>query len=120
MENYIADKLAAINLEWNTKYTNDIKSNGIECWWTIGELGTLKRFYKVVPFYRCNERGLVISEIPRYFALYEALGVEADNATLIAIYESREEAKQRAKFQLLAITNIIENYVKGESGNERP
>lgn len=109
-EKYIAEQLAAINLEWQKKYINDIPSNGVECWWTVGELDTLKRFYKIVPFHEHDERGLVTSIEPKYFCLYEALGVESDKASLIAIYESLEAAQNRAKFQLLAIVNIIQRY----------
>lgn len=106
-ETYISEQLAAINLEWKKKYVNDIPSNGIECWWTIGEFGTLKRFYKVVPFHEHDERGMVISIEPKYFCLFEALGVESDKVSIVAIYESLEAAQNRAKFQLLTIANII-------------
>lgn len=109
-ETYISEQLSAINLEWHIQYINDIPSNGIACWWTIGELGTLKRFYKVVPFNECDERGLVLSDKPKYFCLYEALGIESDKATPIAIYDSLEAAQNRAKFQLLAVVNIIQRY----------
>ena len=106
-ESYISEQLSAINLEWHEKHINDIPSNGVECWWTIGEFETLKRFYKVVPFWKSDEHGCVVSSKPTYFLLYEALGVESDNAIPIAVYESLDSAKQRAKFQLLAIVTLI-------------
>ncbi len=109
-EEYIANELAAINLDWKEKYINGIKENGVECWYTIGECGTLRRFYKIVPFSKCDERGLVTNESEKYYVLYEALGIESDKASPVAVYEDLEKAKQRAKFQLLAINNIIECY----------
>ena len=111
-EEYIANELAAINLEWKEKYINDIKENGVECWYTIGECGTLRRFYKIVPFSKCNEHGLVTNESEKYYVLYEALGIESDKASPVAVYEDLEKARQRAKFQLLAINNIIERYCR--------
>ena len=109
-DSYISEQLSAINLEWHEKHINDIPSNGVECWWTIGEFETLKRFYKIVPFCKCDEHGCVICSEPSYFLLHEALGVESDNATPVAIYESLESAKNRAKFQILAIANLIHRH----------
>lgn len=40
------------SFDWKVKRVNDIETNPIECWWTIGECGALKRFYKIVPLDR--------------------------------------------------------------------
>ena len=108
-EEYIANELAAINLEWKEQKVNDIESNPIGCWYTIGECGTLRRFYKIIPMSKCDTKGMVIDE-NHYFCLYEACGIESDKVSLVAIYESLDDAKERAKMQLLVINNIIKNY----------
>ena len=108
-EEYIANELAAINLEWKEQKVNDIESNPVGCWYTIGECGTVRRFYKIVPMSKCDTRGMVTDE-NHYFCLYEACGIESDNVSLVAIYESLDDAKERAKMQLLVINNIIKTY----------
>ena len=53
-EQWIAERLSALNLDWKEKYINDIETNGVECWHTVGELNSTKRFYKITPFNKCD------------------------------------------------------------------
>ena len=101
------------SFDWKVKKVNDIETNPIECWWTIGECGTLKRFYKIVPFPAQDERGLVLSD-SKYYLLYEALGVESDKVSVVGVYESLDSAQKRAKFQLMNIALLIMTYCDKE------
>lgn len=92
-------------LNWHTRYINDIESNGVECWWTLGSLGGIRRFFKVVPYSRCDTDGLVLKE-HAYFALYESLTEDETQATVVAVYESKDEAMERVKTQLTHIYAI--------------
>ena len=99
--------------DWKIKRVNDIETNPIECWWTIGECGTLKRFYKIVPFSYQDEKGVVLSD-SKYYLLYEALGIESDKASVVGVYESLDQAQKRAKFQLMNIALLIMVYCDKE------
>ena len=113
-EEYIANELAAINMDWKVKKVNDIEENPIECWWAIGDCGTLRRFYKIVPMSKTDVNGKVLEE-NKYFCLWEGLGIESDKLLMIAVYENLEDAKTRAKMQLVIINNLIKDYCpKGE------
>ena len=102
-----------VRLNWHTRYINDIDSNGVECWWTIGALGDIRRFFKVVPYSRCDTAGLVLKE-HAYFALYESLSEDETLASVVAVYESKEEAMERVKTQLTHIHAISQ----GVLGND--
>ena len=105
-EDYIANQLAAINLTWNEKRVNNIDTNPVECWYAIGEFGTLRRFYKIVPFSKCDEHGMSLGT-GEYFIVYESLGADPAGAIPVGVYEDLDKAKARVKFQLFAINNLI-------------
>lgn len=121
-------------VDWKIKYINDIKENGIECWYTIGELGGLKRFYRIVPYRECDSHGLAKNEKSKYFAFFEYCsylpqemfnepldntydGISPQNGSLIAIYEDLETAKARVDTQLSVIQHIMDTYLSTK-GNE--
>lgn len=109
-EEYIANELAAINMDWKVKKVNGIEENPIECWWAIGDCGTLRRFYKIVPWSKTDVKGVVIEE-NKYFCLYESCQADKpENASMVGIYENLDDAKERAKMQLIHINNIIKTY----------
>lgn len=109
-EEYIAAELAAINMEWKVRKTNDIETNPIDYYWAIGECGILRRFYKIVPWSKTDVRGHVI-EADKYFCLYESCQADKpENAGMVGIYESLDDAKERAKVQLVHINNLIKAY----------
>lgn len=133
-EKYIKEELEKINFDWKIKKVNNIETNPIQCYWTIGTVNGLSRFYKITPFNKCNENGLVDNDNPKiYYVLYEACnyttttdslikkfdidyydGIIPINASMVAVYEDLDMAKNRAKFQLFIINNIIENYAVKE------
>ena len=112
-EQLMAKRLSAINLDWKEKYINDIETNGVECWHTVGELNGTKRFYKITPFNKCDTSGMVLGK-GCYYVLYEALGIESDSAKPVAVYESLDAAMERAKFQLLVIDSLKRTYVSDD------
>ncbi len=100
-------------MDWKVKKVNDIEENPIECWCAIGDSGTLRRFYKIVPWSRIDVYGKVLEE-NKYFCLWEGLGIEPDNLCMVAVYENLEDAKTRAKMQLVTINNLIKAYCPKE------
>ena len=95
--------------EWHTRYINGIESNGIECWWTIGQLGSLKRFYKIVPVDQVDTCG-VVQDKEHYFILYESFDNTEERCCIVAVYEHKWDAMNRVMTQLQHIDAIKKAY----------
>lgn len=114
---YLEIKASELNPVWNVEYVNGIESNPIDYWWTVIEIGNLKRRYEISPYHKCDVKGLVIDEKFRYFALYEILMIDnlfPSRGNPVAIYEDLESAKERAKYQILSISSLISAYFREE------
>ena len=104
-------KAAELNPVWNIEHVNGIESNPIDYWWTVIEVGNLKRRYEISPYHKCDVKGLVIDNEYRYFALYEIFDtLNPSRGNPIAIYEDLKSAKERAKYQILSISSLISAY----------
>ena len=113
-----------IEFAWHENYVNGIKENGVSCWWCIGTIGTLSRFYKIVPFSKTNTDGVMLKK-NTYFLLYEGNYEKSDSEadfenfkpirlSEIAVYEDLESAKKRAVTQLKVINNLIKTFCPKE------
>ena len=102
-------EVAKVSMDWQERKVNDIDTNPVECWWAIGEFGNLRRFYKVVPFNRCDEFGRTTSN-GEFYVLHESLSEDEGKAFPVAVYDTLEQAKVRARFQLVAISSIVCDY----------
>lgn len=118
-----------VKTNWKVKYINDIESNGVECWYTIGRFKGLSRFYRIVPYNRCDSDGHIKDKEPKYFALFEYCsyipqeffsepldntydGIAPQKGSLIAIYEELDTAKARVETQLKVVQGIIDTYIE--------
>lgn len=106
-----------IKTDWHIKYIDDIDTNQVEYVWTVAKLVSsdphveVSRFYKVVPYYKETSDGVVQSKYPKYFCLYESLGLEDSNTKLVAVYESFCQAGFRIATQMRKI-NLLKEYFK--------
>lgn len=104
-----------IKTDWHIKYIDDIDTNQVEYVWTVAKLVSadphveVSRFYKVVPYYKETSDGVVQSKDPKYFCLYESLGLEDSNIKLVAVYESFCQAGFRIATQMRKI-NLLQEY----------
>lgn len=120
------DELLAVNLDlaadditadWHIKHVNDKEDLPIECIWATATLEskdphvTVSRFYKIVPFHKINSYGIVLSDDPKYFCLFESLGLEDSNVKLVAVYESFYQAAYSISYRMHQI-NLLKEYFK--------
>ena len=128
-------------LTWNTRQTNDIPANPLECYWAVGFVGTSPRLYRIVEQYPADVNGLRIGNEPELFVLFEELGGRAvtdvfttesevnewkyariwgnhwfkGNGSFVHAYKTLDEAKARAEIQMSHIQNIIDCYFPKEN-----
>lgn len=123
--------------EWNTKFINNIESNGLDCWYTIQKLRSMWKLYKIVPQFPADERGMITDLThPEYYILYEGNAkpynpsedvwgddnygdfAEDGHSTLIRVFTDFDKAKARAVLQYDIIESLCLAYLPDENGNE--
>ena len=106
-----------ITADWHIKHVNDKKDLPIECVWTTATLVskdphvTVSRFYKIIPIHKTNAYGVVLSEDPKYFCLFESLSLEDSNVKLVAVFESFCQAAFSIAYRMHQI-NLLKEYFK--------
>lgn len=106
-----------ITADWHIKHVNDKEDLPIECVWATATLEskdphvTVSRFYKIIPIHKTNAYGVVLSEDPKYFCLFESLSFEDSNVKLVAVYESFCQAAFSISYRMHQI-NLLKEYFK--------
>ena len=125
-------------LHWNTKFINNIESNGIDCYYAITEALKVPRLYRITtqkPFVNNSLFVCKAEDAPQYYILWETIKGERfqgdanpvysnswkdessgltykfDSApALVAVYTSLTEAKARAMIQIEQIQKVFDEY----------
>ena len=122
---------------WNTKFINNIESNGLDCWYTAQKLRSMWKLYKIVPQFPADEKGMITDmEHPEYYILYEGNARSYDpskdvwgcsnygdfeedgHPTLIRVFTDFDKAKKRAVLQYDIIESLCLAYLPDENGKE--
>lgn len=112
--------------DWKEKRVNNLDSNPIEGWWCVAKVGDTVRLYVIKPQQPQDESGLVTSEEPEGYVLFEGLcatrrnydenpmssydGWMAPRLSFVHMYKTLDSAKQRAATQAGHINDIIKRY----------
>ena len=124
-------------LTWNEKKINGIETNPRDCYWAVDKIrdtDATARLYVIVEQRPCDTKGMVQSDEPELYVLFECLGgepwsktVETDKdfdriknweifgdwrfknrGSYVHAYKTLQEAKDRAETQLNRIREICE------------
>lgn len=118
-------------LSWKEKKINDLESNPRDCYWAVGKLSEADvspRLYVIVEQRPCDTKGIVQSDTPELYVLFEGIGGIPANSRdavhwekfgdwafqsrgmYVHAYKTLQEAKERAETQLDHIRGIINEY----------
>ena len=122
---------ACKTLIWHTRQVNDIDSNPLDCYWSLGRINDSDvRLYTITQqFPTYDGYTLIPDSVPECFILHEAIGgipasqVDSSSTremfgdycfknrgTIIRVFRTLDEAKARAEVQLEHIKAIINSY----------
>lgn len=128
-------------LTWNTKQTNDIPTNPLDCYWSVAFVGGNPRLYRIIEQYPADTNGLRTGNEPELYVLFEELEGRRisdvfrnedelkewkhaqkwgdfwfkGDGRFVHGYKTLDDAKARAETQVSHIQNLIDCYFPKEN-----
>ena len=124
------------DLKWRTRYINNMKSNGVECFYSIIDYGNGEgRMFWIQPMMSADYKGMInVDAGYKYYCFFESSvkkkgldayakffncrsysGYSRVTDTLIQVYDSLEDAKKRAYVQYFHIYGYVVSSIGSDS-----